>query len=512
MKHLTSFLLLFPVLAGILLGGCQGNGKMVHYQAIPANATMLYSVHLETILQTSGVGDKIAEHASRSAVHPALTGILKDRASLGLDLDDLLFFLANAEAPAGVNFPRVGFAARITDHAKFLKTLGLLKDSGRLSITKKKDYSVAIVSGMEISLTFNKKVVVGLAENDREEAFASQLLAQSKDKSILADEKIARAFAGKEEFKGYIDFRTFSSFLPVDLALPEAINMAGIAKLGFPDGAIRLETRVLSADSTLLARQAKQNRPATLSQLAYFPDSPLFISTTNVNGEEAYTFMQKFFNEAARAIPPSMNTSINTPVIETLSKIFEIYNSIDGDFTLGILPGMPVPSFLLYAKVKDTRLLNVFNKFLSREYIPLVTNRTELAPDNYRVDLSFPGLSLFYGVKDGQFVLTNEEKRYANANAPTENSFKDSALAKRIPKGTTGYFLLDFQPVLQTVSVVTGMLGHAIPPQITETLSRVRYLEGFVESEGNLILQVEFSDPKTNVLKLIGEIIKFEIH
>jgi hypothetical protein len=466
---------------------------------------MLYSVRLETILEKSGLGEKLANKADTPR---GVAGILKNKGSLGVDLDDLLFFFV--EEP-GSPFPRTGFVARVINRAKLVKTLGLLEEDGLLSVAKKDDYTLVLFDGPGLSVVFNDKVAVGMYDNGREGEFARELLVQPAENSILSNGPLVEAaFSGDEEFAGCFSFEAIYKYSPVgDINLPgmDAFSkLFGIVKIGFPDGAARLEARVLidSIASTI----GRPGRPATLSQLAYFPASPMFLATGTLNGEEYYKVVRTLFSFAPGLFLPSSGGRLSSS-LDTFREVAGMLSSIDGDVTFGIIPGMPVPSLLLCAGAKDTRLLEVLNKYLSREYLP-VSGRTELSPGSYRVDMAFPGLSLYYGVKDGLFTFTNDEKLFRNVGTPLADSYKSSSLARRIPRDACGYFLLDFPSVIQPLSLLAGMSGGgSIPPGVAEVLSRLRYLEGYVESDGGIVLQVEFTDPKTNALKLIGDAIDF---
>ena len=123
MKKLKSILILIPVLAGMILGSCDGgSGSKSHYRVVPADPTFFVILNLETLLQKSGVVDKLFPLAE-AKVGEDLAGkeflaLLKDRKKTGIDLDDVLIFDAK--------MARGGIVARVNDRSRFEQTLQLL--------------------------------------------------------------------------------------------------------------------------------------------------------------------------------------------------------------------------------------------------------------------------------------------------------------------------------------------------------------------------------------------------
>ncbi|MDR1274053.1 MAG: DUF4836 family protein [Odoribacteraceae bacterium] len=499
MKKVKSILFLIPVLAGMMLASCQPGAKNSLYQVVPANTPMLLSVRVEQLLQKSEVAKYLIpmlENMPSHGVQQQVLELLKDVNALGIDLSEAVVFVNDGASG--------GLVLGIKNRAKFKKFLDLLAEEGIISeITKEEGFSHTSIDG-GVLLTFNDHTLLVTPKSGGETSAkraSRELLTQSKEKSLLGNEAFAKTITTGEEFVMYMNMGSLVQMVPQATAMMsiggmDLSKLSGVVKIAFPDGAARMTVEALSYDPAMLNTEV--SRPLTRSLLEYFPASIMGTMIANMNGEAYYNMLkQSLGNMQAALMMFDQNPDIPfNMVFEALESL----GSIDGEYMLNVVPGLPIPAALLYAEVKDNRLLEMINQYAFRLAAP-----TKLEGDSYRVDMDGFPVSLYYGIKNGLFFLTTDANLYANAGQKVENSFKDSPLAQRIPAGTNGYFLVDLATVIQPLNLLLGLSGNG---SIIPTLSQLQYLEGFSENGGTtFVMQLELKDKTQNVLKLITEAI-----
>jgi hypothetical protein len=489
----TNIFFAIPLLMGMILAGCQSNDK-AHYRLIPADAAIICAMNLETFFDKLGVDNQLV-----SSLDPVLADCARNRKTLGIDFSDVFAVIDNND------FFQAAFVARVTDYAALEKYVKQLESDGKIESIEKKGENTVVNFNYSLSaVTFNKNVATF---DDTEGYFSSKLLAMPEDQSILANETLVNALAGKEEFRAYFDLKTILSEL-LDFDLPEEAEEYAdfdiLLKASFPDGAVRFEASALYADPTV-PPLVQISRPLTFKQLACIPESPMVLFAFNFIGEAYYNLMEKVIIDSPGIfqLNPFGNPFGNDA--GAFLKIIGFLKSIDGDCTLGVIPGMPYPTLLLYADVKDNLPLIELNNAIQNLGPMIVNARTELAPDSYRLDLPLPGVSAYYGIKDGQFIVTNDEKLYSDAGKPVANSYKDSPRGKNIPKDAHVYVMFDIPAIVKPLSMLPGAMD--IDPVGARLLSELHYIEIY-SSLTEAVMQITLANPKANALKIIGDIAK----
>jgi hypothetical protein len=498
MKKVKSILFLIPVLAGMMLTSCQSGAEKSLYQVVPANTSALFSVRVDQLVEKAGVAELVLpllEGLSMDEAQSQVLALLKDKRALGLDLTEVLVFMQSGGEPACV--------LRVEDRAKFVKFLNLLTKEGMLSeVTKEGGFSHATLD--DVLLTFDDHTALILPSSGKGAKTKSvALLTQSKEKSLLGNDAFAQTLTPDEEFFMYMNMGEIMQLAPKEamLFLPGGMDLSklsAVSKISFPDGAARMIALPVSYDPAML--NAEANRPLTRSLLEYFPASMMGTMIVNMKGEAYYETIEKTLSNMRMA----MNMILPDAPLEQVFELFKSMGSIDGECMFGVVSGLPIPAVLLYAEVKDNRLVEMLDR-----YIPELVPVKKLDANSSRVDIKGSPVSIYYGIRNGLFFLTTDESLYKSAGQKVENSFKDSPLARRIPAGTTGYFLVDLAATIQPINVLSVLSGHgSISPEVMKPLSRLQYLESFSENDGmTFVIQLELKDKTQNVLKLITEAI-----
>ncbi|MDR2130378.1 MAG: DUF4836 family protein [Odoribacteraceae bacterium] len=497
MKKMKSILLLIPALAGMLLGSCRDSANdRAHYQAVPAETSILVSVRVEALSQKSGVADKLKPMFEQQpdALAGTLLTILNDGKASGLRLDEeVLFFLGKDDRHTGIT-------AMISDREKFTKHLDLLAEKHICSkVEKQGDVYIARGLQMAAMLVFNDRVLVGVA-NDGEQ-YARELLAQPVEKSILSDEHFLKTLPATDDVLVYANAGNLLSLFNVkefmgplgDVDYSKVFNTIG---LNFLDGEARLTVTYYSSDVALAELQAQITRPITRAHLDCIPASPLLLMIANFKGEEYNKFLENNLRNIHEVLGTFGNDVQMQRVIALYQGLIEASSSIDGECTFSITPSPSgIPSLVLYADVKDDHLVRFLDTQLSD--IPFITNE-KVDETTYRVSTPLPMLNFYYGVKEGRFFFTNNEEIYKNAGKKVQDSYKDSRLARRIPANTFGYFFVDIQSV---IDIVTKQFH--LPMDNKELVARFRYLESFTEGPSKFVFILEETNKDQNILKSI---------
>ncbi|MDR1415394.1 MAG: DUF4836 family protein [Odoribacteraceae bacterium] len=508
-KTMKSTILLAAALLGMLFTNCQRSGDTPLYQAIPSDVALLYSLRVDQILDKSGVINNFLPMAESmlegNEEGQFLIDILKDVNTMGIDLSDIVFFIANDGGG-----PNGAVVARLTDRLKFTDFLGHLAETGMVINVEKKEgfYQAGVDDNL---LIFNDHLLIATQSiygETLEQAAARvrALFTQAKEKSILGNDKFTQAFNTTDALLAYVNLAPFSrdpGFKQMlTLTGMDISSVSGIMGISFPDGAMRMTTRVLSIDSALLQTQG---RPLTLSLLDYIPAAPAIATAIlNMDGQATYDNMQKSLTNFLTLA--AMNGGFPAPTGGML-QAFGLLQSINGEVMLNIASGTPYPAATLYAEVKDNRPLDALNEWLSEGPFQTFLTTTKLADNIYRAEVAPLRLSVYYGIKDGRFFISNDEALKAHPGDKLDNSFKNTPVAKRVPAGASGYFLLDISNLIQPIAFFANMRGGGgISPALMADIDQFQYLEAYsIEDGKEVVLQLELKDKTKNVLKLTSD-------
>lgn len=385
-----------------------------------------------------------------------LDNFLNDANSLGIDLKGDLYFYTNYKVygiVAGVNN-----ANKVKDAlVKFslVKEEEIKKEEGIYTVAPEVQTCLAwnnhkLLLMVDIASAYGNpsdvKETVDLAE------LAKVQLEQGTDKSINSN----TAFV--EFLKNKRDISTFFSMKGLDKSLPDFAGLAKAADVTIPfkkfladidgvstgiytsfeNGEVKFENKYFydSPENETKFKEllAQLNGNIKGDQLKYINGDPLFLISTNVKGEGAYSYLEKLgFTEL---LTEELSTNVEPDKIETILK------DLNGDITFAITSktadkqqedifagiGSPTPEFVFFADISNPSMII---DFIKEQLVHEGIKYTELSPTIFKVNSN--NVDVYWGANQNTFFFTNNQLVYNSLNASDlVNNYSDVIKDKSI--------------------------------------------------------------------------------
>lgn len=481
MRKNDSVLWLFLILlSGGMLFSCARKEEDSHYRLIPENAVAVVSIEAEALLHKSAVAEKVIplleEIADSDKGMGKALDILHDTRESGISFKDrpAFFLLPDLHQWGGV--------AQVSDAGKLEALFKLLNQQGiTRALESSGDFRQVLTATRDLLFLFNDRHLLVLPYTGPATGEYGRLLfAQERSASILS----RATFYNKQDDPE--DLSCYLSPEPIHLLLSHGdfpdvgIDFSRLSLhlgLTFKPGCATLSSQLRTDDPETQKRLETIGgtfRKSTRSHLGYFPSAPLLLSMGNVNGPAIVTLQKELFGTLSGLVESALREE---GIEETIGMAQALMGGVDGEVTLGItgLSPMSLPNLLLYADIANDMPLRLIDQVLLPQS-GITANRRELAPNQYRCDLTIPGMSVYYGKKGNLFYLTTSSGFYERVGQKHADPFSESEQARLIPEDIAGYTTINLKAVLQNPLVALGA-GSLIDPEIFQLFGLLQSLE-----------------------------------
>lgn len=475
-------------------------------QVIPADASAVIAIHLQSLMDKSGVSDddkqKLADMLKgelSAATFGHVEKIIKDGSTSGLSIKDPVYLFTSdlLSSPA--------VAMKVSDVDKLNKTFDVMASEQICDpVTKTDGYYLVRLSNRAIC-TFNESALLILEDRDSEK-IASDLMKQTLNESIAQ----SSGFQNLTKKKGDIAFfvtldavpNLYKSQIKKSLDTLEAVDLKDLGMVGalsFEKGKVSLHSKIVSDNKQVKEMLAKQNQIGSkLNEtfLAYFPTSTLMYMSINMDGEKLYDMLQEN-KEFREELSPDKAEKIKT-----------VFSAFKGDVSAGLInvTMSDIPTFTVYAEAKSGAPLEAL--YEAKNSLGLRRSEDIIKLDKNEYVYESREMNVFFGYKDNYMYATNDELLYKNIDRKESKSLKDAVYASNM-KGKRQYVVIDMKAILDlpVVKMLSAMGGGSAAASISAA-SNVSYFEIIGEDDNQTQINLWLVDRDTNALKQIVDLSK----
>ena len=312
-KRMISQLSVLAVLI-VFMAACSKKAEYIH--VIPADASAVASINLNSLADKAGLNDKQNEgmkqkmmEALKSGMNAAafqqLEKIMKNPSQSGIDVKAPVFVFTSK------TFISPTIVAKVSNIEDLRASLDLMAKEGICQpIAERRGYSFTSLQKNNL-LVFNENAAVlteayGTSQMDVAKQTISTLLKQTEENSIASN----GSFRKMQDQKGDINFFASMDAVPqmytqqISLGLSSQIDLSevkAVGNLNFEKGKIALQIETYSDNAetdALLKKQAQAVKKLNTTFLQNFPESTLAFLNIGVNGAAFYDLL--FNNEEFR--------------------------------------------------------------------------------------------------------------------------------------------------------------------------------------------------------------------
>ncbi len=500
------------VLLMIIVSACSKT-KTAYTDVIPADATGVVSINLKALADKAGLDDKENQAMKQkmmdalksdmnAATYEQMEKILKDPSESGIDTKAPVYLFTS---------PSQSFAlvAKVSDESKLRKSLELAIKEFSQPISEADGFSYALIQNTMMAFNETAVIAVGVRGKSQVESAKTTiatLMKQTSENSIAKNAGFKKMLERKGDFNFFVSMKAIPAMYArqINLGLLQDVDLNDLMVLGdlnAEKGKIVGRFEYYTENEALkeqLKRQEKATSKLSGTFLKHFPASTLGFVSIGVNGEEFYKLLsenQMFRNQAS---------------LTEAAEIKELLHAFKGDLSFGILNvgvtnnlyALTNPatafSYVVYAEIKDNNALkkvyeNKQNLGLSRG-----EDIIQLSENNYLY--KGRNMNLFFGVKDKQLYLTNDETAYKSIFKAADPSIKGLDYVSDI-KGKSFFSVASMDAILELPAVkMLVNYGGEEAAMYYQLASKVSYIEYNTES-GTTEIIFALKDKNTNALK-----------
>lgn len=444
---LLSFLPIFLALA-IFITSC--SKKEEYTKVIPANAAMVVSVDFKSIVEKSGItnsNNKVAfEKVLDIFKNNKLKKLIQNPSETGLSLSDQVYLFGSVPDfhPAVV--------LSVSDEGKLEDAFSEIQKAGFCDELKNDNgYSWTILEGQAVCVFDDSSLLIVTAganldiNSAKEMAFT--LIKQEVDKSITSNKAFQKMIKEKSDVALYVSLASMpqESSTAMMIGLPGGVDLTDmrlLAHANFEKGKVSINSEYFTENNELkeyLKKQSEACGKRTNKFLKNIPATVFAYMGTNFTGTKLYDFLleNKEFKASAEELKLTSNID--------LKKLFTSFNG-DASIALSDLDEEGIPSFIIYSQVDNNYPLK--SVFALKSYlgfddeIKIVSN----GKDNYMLDAGI--MKVYFGVKDKQLCISNDQAIFAGQSIKQENSLAKANYAS-IHKNTVSYGVLNIDALIK---------------------------------------------------------------
>lgn len=510
-KRMISRLSVLGVLI-VFMAACSKKAEYIH--VIPADASAVASVNLNTLADKAGLNDKENEgmkqkmmEALKSGMNAAafqqLEKIMKAPSQSGIDIKAPVFVFTSK------TFITPAMVAKVSNIDDLRASLDLMAKEGICQpIAEEDGYSFTTLQKNSL-LVFNENAAVlteayGTSQMDVAKQTISTLLKQTEENSIMKNS----GFKKMQNQKGDINFFASMDAVPkiysqqISMGLSSQLDLSevmAVGNLNFEKGKIALQIETYSDNAetdALLKKQAQAVKKLNTTFLQNFPESTLAFLNIGVNGAAFYDLLLN--NEEFRR-----NVSL-----AKAEEVKSLFASFDGDISIGLINVTmnSAPTFAAYADAKNGNALKaLYNK---KKELKLGRNEDIIQLGENEYVYKSNTNNVFFGIRNKQMYATNDELLYKNISKPVDKSIKDAGYVSDM-KGKNVIFVINMDAILDlpVVKMITGFGGEEYQTYY-KLASQISYIEAFSDSEGKTETAILLKNKDVNALKQIVDFAK----
>ena len=493
-KRMISRLSVLAVLI-VFMAACSKKAEYIH--VIPADASAVASINLNSLADKAGLNDKQNEgmkqkmmEALKSGMNAAafqqLEKIMKNPSQSGIDVKAPVFVFTSK------TFISPTIVAKVSNIEDLRASLDLMAKEGICQpIAEEEGYSFTSLQKNNL-LVFNENAAVlteayGTSQMDVAKQTISTLLKQTEENSIASN----GSFRKMQDQKGDISLGLSSQ---IDLSEVKAVG-----NLNFEKGKIALQIETYSDNAetdALLKKQAQAVKKLNTTFLQNFPESTLAFLNIGVNGAAFYDLL--FNNEEFRR-----NVSL-----AKADEVKSLFASFDGDISIGLINVTlnSVPTFAAYADAKNGNALKAL--YDNKKQLKLGKNEDIIQLGENEYVYKSRATNVFFGIRNKQMYATNDELLYKSISKPVEKSIKDAGYVSDM-KGKNVFFVINMDAILDlpVVKMMAGFGGEEYQTYY-KLASKISYIEAFSDSEGKTETAILLKNKDDNALKQIVDFAK----
>ncbi len=412
--------------------------KNEYTNAIPKDASVVVSLDLKSMAAKGGIdgkdGEKVVEKltAARKSglegeAYKAMEKIIQKPSESGLSFSDRVYLFATPHSGA------FGLVAKVNSKGKVKSCLEALekeqlctapKNESGCSWVQAGDALCAFNGGTFLVLTGGKGDIMDMKET---------LLAwmrQDATSSYAGTADYERLGAASGDITALVNL----SVIPEELTMQWRMGVSAdlnpddikyLFSVHFEKGKTVIDSETLVENKTLQALYEKQSAvmsPVKGTYLECFPASTLLWAGSHISGQEVYDLLCE---------NPTIKQGLENPILPI--DIESIFASIQGDIAVGY-GSLASNAILAYADVTNSEFLQTFEEL--RPLLALTGGQMQLiSAGKDRYELRMYRQSIWFGVKDGMFYLSNDGKLASEAgrrygvslrNAPWAGDVSDS--------------------------------------------------------------------------------------
>ena len=510
-KRMISRLSVLGVLI-VFMAACSKKAEYIH--VIPADASAVASVNLNTLADKAGLNDKENEgmkqkmmEALKSGMNAAafqqLEKIMKDPSQSGIDIKAPVFVFTSK------TFITPAMVAKVSNIDDLRASLDLMAKEGICQpIAEEDGYSFTTLQKKRL-LVFNENAAVlteayGTSQMDVAKQTISTLLKQTEENSIMKNS----GFKKMQNQKGDINFFASMDAVPkiysqqISMGLSSQLHLSevmAVGNLNFEKGKIALQIETYSDNAetdALLKKQAQAVKKLNTTFLQNFPESTLAFLNIGVNGAAFYDLLLN--NEEFRR-----NVSL-----AKAEEVKSLFASFDGDISIGLINVTmnSAPTFAAYADAKNGNALKAL--YDKKKELKLGRNEDIIQLGENEYVYKSNTNNVFFGIRNKQMYATNDELLYKNISKPVDKSIKDAGYVSDM-KGKNVFFVINMDAILDlpVVKMITGFGGEEYQTYY-KLASQISYIEAFSDSEGKTETAILLKNKDVNALKQIVDFAK----
>lgn len=410
-------------IAGIslLLASCSDGSRYV--QALPADAALVSSIQLESLVGKSGLkgdgnGLALAGQLKKAfgdlgRLNSLIDKIVKEPSESGLALDDKLYFFV------GAHFSSAGVLVRVADEGKIDDLLDLLKEQQICEPLRDGEGCKWTTAGKFLIAYSDVAFLMMLHPQGGNPADlqhqAGRLLRQDEGEGFSASSDYDKMRSVQGDIVTFASLNvlphTYLTSLMMGVSAdlnPQNINL--LASLDFREGKAVMDVQVFPVGEAM-SRQLQKFQDAGDNIKGTFLDcfpanTGLWISS-NVNGEKLYSLLNE--------IPMVSRKFRHSMIPLDFQSVFE---SVKGDVALAFPDPLMSQGFIAYAEVTNRDFLQTFEDL--KPLLAMTGGQMRLtnqgddayefrASDGSALGLRHGPVIFWFGVKDNRFYVTNNE-------------------------------------------------------------------------------------------------------
>lgn len=496
----------FALLAVVMLvASCSPKSEYIN--AIPKDAAMVMSFDFKTMAEKSGINGKEGEKVVAKltdALKSGLEGeayktaekIIQHPSESGLSFSDKVYMFITPHSNA------FALLAKVDNEGKVKDLLEALKNEQICTELKSENGCIWTQMGTALCV-FNNSTFL-LMDSNKGDALSLKgslfaLMRQDAENSFTK----TRDFAKMDAAKGEIVTVMNMSFIPNDITMQMRMGMPADLKLEdikyllsatFEKGKIVVDVETLIENKDLIAMYEKQSdasAPIKGTYMEYFPANTLFWAGGNINGKGIYDLLCE---------NPAIKQTLANPMLPI--DIESIFSSIKGDVAIGY-SSLLTNDLLVYADVTNKDFLQSFEDL--RPLLAMTGGQMQLnstGKDQY--EFRMYRQSIWFGVKDNMFYISNNEKLADEAGRRYGVSLQNTPWADEVTKNR---FFMAFNAAQLVKNVkenpqLMRMLGSDAAV-FNAVLGPCEYIDVMAPDWKGAQMNIVMKDKDVNVLQLI---------